>query len=163
MKVDAAVALGLAHEGGRACDAEEGELALEVVGDELAAVIVAQLQAMGAAFAEGAEGEPHGLPERFERLKARRPAGGVDAQALGRGVIDGDEDRGLTLAGQVEVRSVPHIRSTRSVRIVPSWALGPCGRPTRPGASKSCSRISRRTRRLDVRVPAKRNRAQIFR
>ena len=34
---DAAVALGLAHEGRRAFDAEEGELPLVVVGDELAA------------------------------------------------------------------------------------------------------------------------------
>ena len=32
----------------------------------------------------------------------------------------------------VEVRSVPHMASIRSVRMVPSWALGPCGRPTRP-------------------------------
>jgi hypothetical protein len=34
----AAVALGLTDEGGRGLDAEEGELALEVVGDELASV-----------------------------------------------------------------------------------------------------------------------------
>jgi hypothetical protein len=33
---------GLAHEGRRAFDAEEGELPLVVVGDELAAVVVAQ-------------------------------------------------------------------------------------------------------------------------
>jgi hypothetical protein len=38
--LDTAVALGLAHEGGRARDVEEGKLALEVVGDELAAVIM---------------------------------------------------------------------------------------------------------------------------
>jgi hypothetical protein len=36
--LDTAVALGLAHEGGRARDVEEGKLALEVVGDELASV-----------------------------------------------------------------------------------------------------------------------------
>ena len=35
----------LVSPGGRAFDAEEGELALVVLGDELAAVIVAQLQA----------------------------------------------------------------------------------------------------------------------
>ena len=62
----------------------------------------------------------------------------------------------------VEVRSVPHMSSTRSVRIVPSWAFGPCGRPT-GGASRSCSRIRRSTRRLEVRMPAKRSRAQTFR
>src|SRR3954463_9626384 len=30
-----------------------------------------------------------------------------------------------------DVRSVPHMTSTRSVVIVPSWALEPCGRPAR--------------------------------
>jgi hypothetical protein len=49
---------------------------------------------------------------------------------------------------------VPHIASTRSVRTVPSWALGPCGRPTRPGACRPCSRVRRRTRRLEVRTPS---------
>src|ERR671910_930762 len=43
--LDTAVALGLAHESRRALDAEEGELALVVVGDELIAVVVAELQA----------------------------------------------------------------------------------------------------------------------
>ena len=38
--LDAAVALGLAHEGGRAFDPEEGELPLVVIGDDLAAMIV---------------------------------------------------------------------------------------------------------------------------
>ena len=38
----AAVALGLADEGGRAFEAEEDDLGLEVVGDVLAAVIVAE-------------------------------------------------------------------------------------------------------------------------
>jgi hypothetical protein len=63
----------------------------------------------------------------------------------------------------VEVRSVPHVASTLAVRIAPSWALGPCGRPTRPGANRPCARISRRTRRLEVRMPAKRTRAQTLR
>ena len=99
-----------AHEGGRACDAEEGKLALEVVGDELAAVVVAQLQAIRDALAEGAETGAHGLAQRLERLETRRAAGSVDAQALGRGVIDGDEDRGLALAGQGRGRiGAPHL------------------------------------------------------
>ena len=53
--LDAAVALGLADERGRAFEAEEVELALEVVGDELAAVIVAEPGAGGDGFAERAE------------------------------------------------------------------------------------------------------------
>src|SRR5688572_26574027 len=44
--LDTAVALGLAHESRRARDAEEGELALVVVGDELTSVVVAELQAV---------------------------------------------------------------------------------------------------------------------
>jgi hypothetical protein len=51
----AAVALGLTHEGGRTLDAEEAELALIVMCDELAAVIVADLQASGDTLGEGAE------------------------------------------------------------------------------------------------------------
>ena len=54
----------------------------------------------------------------------------------------------------VVVRSVPHIVSIVSGMIVPSWLRGPRGAPTRAGASRSCSRISRRTRRLEVRMPA---------
>src|SRR5918994_4908083 len=50
--LDAAVALGLAHESRRARDAEEGELALVVVGDELAAVVVAHPQAACDALGE---------------------------------------------------------------------------------------------------------------
>jgi hypothetical protein len=42
--LDTAVALGLAHESRRARDAEEGERALVVVGDELAAVVVASFR-----------------------------------------------------------------------------------------------------------------------
>src|SRR5688500_18178663 len=42
-----------------------------------------------------------------------------------------------------EVRSVPHMTSTRSVVIVPSWALEPCGRPARWCANRRFSRISR--------------------
>jgi hypothetical protein len=85
--LDAAVAPGLAHEGGRALDAEEGQLKLVVVGDELAAVVVAQLQAARDALGEGAEAGAHALAERLERLEPRRPAGGVDADTLGRAVI----------------------------------------------------------------------------
>ena len=64
-------------------------------------------------------------------------------------------------------RSAPQIGAPHLVdplgAMVPSWALGPCGRPTRPGAWRPCSRVRRRTRRLEVRTPAKRRRAQILR
>src|SRR5437763_14590343 len=49
----------------------------------------------------------------------------------------------------VVVRSVPHIASTVSGMMVPSWLRGPRGEPTRVGASKLFCRISRSTRRID--------------
>ena len=44
-----------------------------------------------------------------------------------------------------------------------SWLRGPRGDPTRDGASRSLSRISRNTRRFEVRTPATRSLAQILR
>src|SRR5687767_15075719 len=57
-------------------DAEEGQLALVVVGDELAAVVVAELEAAGDALGKGAEADTHTLAQRLERLEPGRPAGG---------------------------------------------------------------------------------------
>src|SRR6202795_5042298 len=53
------------------------------------------------------------------------------------------------------VMSVPHISLTLSVMIVPAWGLV-LVRPTRCGASRPFSRITRRTRRGLVRTPAHR-------
>ena len=64
---------------------------------------------------------------------------------------------------QVVVKSVPHMVSTASGMMVPSWPRGPRGEPVRDGASRPCSRISRSARRLEVRMPAKRSLAQTFR
>ena len=61
------------------------------------------------------------------------------------------------------IRSVPHIASTRSVMMAPSWLRGLRGPPVRDGANRPCARISSNIRRFDVRIPAKRNRAQILR
>ena len=96
-------------------------------------MIVAQLQAGGGVLGERTEALAHRLPDRLERLEAVGAAAGVQADALGRAVVDGHEHRDLAWPSPVitEVRSVPHIRSTRSVVIVPSWALGPRGRPAR--------------------------------
>ena len=49
--------------------------------------------------------------------------------------------------------SVPHITSGVSVVMVPSCAFGPCAWPARGGAWRSCSRINRRTRSFEVRIP----------
>src|SRR4051794_473559 len=105
----AAVALRFAHKGRRALDAEEAELGLEVVADVLASMIVAELQAGGGALGESAEMLAHRLPYRLERLEAISPLAGMDADALGRAVVDGEEHGGLAFAshdaGQV---GAPH-------------------------------------------------------
>src|SRR5918998_3974891 len=48
---------------------------------------------------EATEVAPHALPDRLQRLEAVRVPGGMDADAVGRAVVDGDEPRRLTLAG----------------------------------------------------------------
>src|SRR3954465_3858654 len=63
----------------------------------------------------------------------------------------------------VAVRSVPHIVSMVAGMIVPSWLRGPRGAPVREGASRPCSRISRSTRRREVRTPPWRSLAHTLR
>ena len=63
-------------------------------------MVVAQREAGCDAFGERAEAGADTLADRLEGLEAGRPARGVDADALGRAMVDGDEDRGLTLSGQ---------------------------------------------------------------
>jgi hypothetical protein len=53
----------------RALDSEERQLALVVVGDKLAAVVVAELEVGSDAFGEGAETGTHSLAQRLERLE----------------------------------------------------------------------------------------------
>src|SRR3954466_1246987 len=59
----------------------------------------ADREAAGDLLREAAEVPPHPLAERLERLEPVGTVAGVDADALGRAVVGGDEDRGLTLAG----------------------------------------------------------------
>ncbi len=49
--------------------------------------------------AKTAEVLPHALPDRLQGLEAGRPCGGMDADAFGGAVVDGDEHRRLALAG----------------------------------------------------------------
>jgi hypothetical protein len=65
-------------------------------------------------------------------------------------------------AVQPAVAPVPHMVMGRSGMMVPSWAVGPWGRPTRVGASSPASRIRRNTWLLLVRIPAMRSRALIL-
>ena len=97
-----AVALGLAHGGRRGLDAEEGDLALEVVGHIVRSVVVPEHEAGGHVLADGAEVPARALADRFQGLEAVGALVGVDADAFAVAVIDGDEDVGHALvAGRV--------------------------------------------------------------
>src|SRR3954462_13441643 len=79
----AAVPLGSPHEGRRALDAQEGKFLLESIGHVLAPMIVPHGKTARDLFGESAEAVPHALADRLERLKAGRPACGMDAHTLG--------------------------------------------------------------------------------
>src|SRR3954453_10422516 len=78
-----AIPLGSPHEGRRTLDAQEGKLLLEGVGHVLAPVIVPDREPSRDPRGKAAEAAPYALPDRLERLKAGRPARGMDAHALG--------------------------------------------------------------------------------
>ncbi len=61
-------------------------------------MVVAQAEPGGDARPVAAVVRPQPLAERLERLEARAGASRVDADALLRAVVDGDEDRGVALA-----------------------------------------------------------------
>src|SRR5215216_2080425 len=66
----AAVALRFPDEGRTASDAQEAQLGLEVIAQELAAMIVPQRQPGGDLLAVGAEVGGDALPQRLEGLEA---------------------------------------------------------------------------------------------
>src|SRR5262249_41961282 len=126
-------------------------------------MIVPQGQPGGALLAVGAEVGPDSLPQRLQRLDAGAAAGHVNAHTLRRKVVHGDEDGGGALHGPTGRRvSAPHgIGAVGDDRAV--MGLGPCGWPTRVGASSPASRSKRSTRPLLVRMPAPRSRAHTLR
>src|SRR5215213_2245060 len=77
----AAISLGGSHEGGRTLDAQEGQLSLESVGHGLAPMSVPNRETAPDPRAKPAQAAAHALPDRLERLKAGRPARGMDADA----------------------------------------------------------------------------------
>jgi hypothetical protein len=86
---------------GEAFDAEEAQLALEHVGHVLAPVIVPDGEATGDVLGEAAEALAHSLSDRLQCFEAGATARGVDADAFGAVVVNGNEHRRLTLAGAV--------------------------------------------------------------
>ena len=77
-----------------------GERALDVVGRALRAVVVADPEAPGGALGDGADALEDALPDRLERLVACAAPGGVDACALGRAVVEGEDGEPSALGGE---------------------------------------------------------------
>jgi hypothetical protein len=117
-------------------------------------------EAAGGILIDAAEALGDALPDRLQRLVAGGVQRGVDADALGRAVIDGDEDGGLAVFEGVGGRHVvPHMVSMVFGMLVPSWLRGPRARPGRNAAWRPFSRTRQRTRpsmcgaQHDVRIP----------
>ena len=85
-------------EGGRALDAEEGDLVLEVAGHIVRAVVVAEGETFGRVHFDAAEVAQDALAHRLECLEAVAGAGGMVADALAGAVVDGNEHPGPTFS-----------------------------------------------------------------
>src|SRR4051794_8983222 len=107
-----AVAFGLADEGGRALEAEEADLVLEVAGQVVGAVVVAQGETLGAVPLDAAEVAQDALAYRLERLEAVAGAGGMAADAFAGAVVDGNEDPGPAFS---EGHSLGHIGAPHDI------------------------------------------------
>src|SRR4051812_35323981 len=94
-----AVALGLADEGGRALDAEEGDLVLEVARHIVGAVVMAEGETFGRVLLDGTKVAQDALAHRLECLEAVAGARGMAADALAGAVVDGNEHPGPALLG----------------------------------------------------------------
>ena len=105
------------------------------------------------AVADTAEAFADALADWLQGVEAVSAFGRMKTDALARAVIDGHEQAVPSPTVTVAVMSVPHITSGAAVVIVPSCAFGPCAEPPRCGAWRSCSRINRRTRSFEVRIP----------
>jgi hypothetical protein len=159
----ASIPLGRADGGGRAFDAEEAQLSLEGVGQycEPWSCRTARPRATFRAKPPKWRRTPWRIGSSASKRVPWRSAWMPTHSALQWSRATNTAARPSPVTAVV--RSVPHITSTASGMMVPSWLLGPRGAPAREGASRSCSRISRSTRRFEVRTPPWRSRAQTLR
>lgn len=102
---DDAVGLGLADEGETGREAMKATLALEVVGEVLAAVIVAQLDAAGRIGAAGAEDVGERLGDRLVSSETITALADVMTETLGIPVFDGGKQT------QPAIVDGPHFRA----------------------------------------------------
>jgi hypothetical protein len=106
-----AVAFWLAEESRRGPYPEKAELGLKIRAHKLGAVIVPQPHASRDGFAESTELFLHGLPPWLEGFQPRAAFGCLNAQAIGRIVVDHSEDRHLAILSRKARRRVdaPHL------------------------------------------------------
>lgn len=98
-------------------------------------MVVAQAEAARDVFGEATEVPPYPLADRLERLEPCGAAIGMDADALGGEMVDSDEYRRLTFAGDRRRQVGTQIVSTVSGMMLPSWLRGraaPCLSRVRP-------------------------------
>lgn len=113
-----------------------------------AAVVVADGETLGGVLPDPAEVFGDALADLLERLVAGAAEGGMDADACRRAAVDGDERRHLALLGGEDrgpVGSPYRVDGLRDDRAVVA---------AQAAAARPFSRLSRRTRSLDVRSPA---------
>src|SRR5687767_1753042 len=108
----AAVPFGRPDKGGRRGGAEPGDLLLEVVRHVLAPMIVADAEALSHILLHGSEVLDDALADRLERLMPGAAQRRMDADALSRAVINGDEDRDLPVLGDI---GRGHVRAPHGV------------------------------------------------
>ncbi len=88
----------LTHEGGRAFNAQEGDLLLEVVRHVVRTVVVSELQPHGHVLSDGTEVLANPLADRLQGLEPIGAPVGMDTNAFRVAMIHGDEDVGQPLA-----------------------------------------------------------------
>ena len=153
-----AVPFGLPHEARRALDPEERDLLLKVVRQIAGPVVVTKTQPASDAVADVAEAVADALADRLQGLEAVPARGRMQADALGRTVIDGHEHERRPLAHGhrgSHVRAPHHVRDLRGNRAVM------CLRAVRPAHAVrglevvlACGwRIRRNPTSFDLRVP----------
>ena len=107
---DAAISFRLSYKSGRRFDTQELDFASEVIAHVNTAMIVAQLQPVGATGREAAKVFVDALADRLQRLEPGGLLDSVDAQTFCRTVIDRRKDGNRSSASvNVAVASVPHI------------------------------------------------------
>src|SRR3954449_2840787 len=96
--LDAAISLGLSNESRRGFHSEKAQFFLKIVTHVLAAMVMPELETCSDVVAELTELLTHTLTDWLESFEARSAFDRVDADALGRAVVNGGEHRHLAIS-----------------------------------------------------------------